>query len=444
MRRTAPVVVVGAGFSGLAAAYELAKNRVPVTLVEAEPEPGGLAGSFTVGGARLEKFYHHWFTSDTAIMDLAREVGAADRIVTRGTRTGMYYANRFHRLSNPWDLLRLRPLPFWDRLRLARMVLRVRGVGDWRPLDSLTAEAWVRREAGDTVFRVMWEPLLLAKFGQYAGDVSAVWLWSKLKLRGGSRGPFGGERLAYYRGGFAALADALVGRIREAGGRVLLAEPAVGLVMDGDRVVGVNTVSSVHEARAVIWTPAPAVLAELLDRPGDKAYADSLRRIDYLGNVCLVLELDRSLTDLYWINVDEPGFPFVGIIAHTNFDSPSAFAGRHIVYLSRYAAAGDPVYQMSDDELLDYATPWIERMFPAFRPEWILGAHVWRARYAQPVMVRGYRELIPARWAPLDGLLLATMAQVYPEDRGTNYAVREGRAAARELLMSRREVVHAG
>jgi len=208
------VVVIGAGFSGLAAAYELCLNGVEVCVLEAEKEAGGLASTFDVGGNKLERFYHHWFTSDVVIQQLAEELGTSDRVVLRPTQTGMYYARTLHRLSTPLDLLRFKPLRFLDRLRLGKLVLAARRIKNWEALEHLTVEEWVVQVAGREVYRVAWEPLLRAKFGPHAPEVSAVGLWSKLKLRGGSRQGDGREQLAYYRGGFGALAEALVDRIK--------------------------------------------------------------------------------------------------------------------------------------------------------------------------------------------------------------------------------------
>jgi protoporphyrinogen oxidase len=158
-----------------------------------------------------------------------------------------------------------------------------------------------------------------------------------------------------------------------------------------------------------------------------------LRRIEYLANICIVLELDRSLSDTYWLNVNDPGFPFVGVIEHTNFEPPESYAGRRLVYLSKYLPDSAELYRMADDEVVRFSVGHLRRMFPALDDGWILAAHVWRARYAQPIVVRQYSTLIPRVETPLPGLYLSSMAQVYPEDRGTNYAIREGRAAGRRM-----------
>ena len=424
------VAIIGGGFGGLAAAWELTRRGVRPVVLEADYTVGGLAGSFVANGERLERFYHHWFTSDTHVTDLVRELGTEDRIVQRATRTGMYFANRVFRLSSPLDVLRFAPLRPLDRIRLGLLALRARAVTDWHSLEDLTAEEWLVRLGGREVYRVVWQPLLEGKFGPYAGDVSAVWFWNKLKLRGGSRGKNGGERLAYYRGGFAALADQLSDAIRAAGGEVRTGEPVQELIVEDGRVTGVRTERESVNADAVLATPALPVVADLVAPHAPPEYVASLRRIRYLANLCIVLELDRKLSDTYWLNVNDPGFPFVGVIEHTNFEPASTYGGRHIVYLSKYLPAESALYTMPDEELLDYCVPHLQRMFPRFDRSWVVNHSVWRAPYAQPVVVPRYRALIPAAATPLGGLFLCTMAQVYPEDRGTNYAIREGRRVA--------------
>jgi len=428
MNKQANVVIVGAGFCGLAAAFELSRRGIAVRVLEKDAEIGGLAGSFQVGGERLEKFYHHWFTNDLHVTRLAQELGTADRIVARSTRTGMYFANQFLKLSTPMDLLRFKPLNLADRVRLGLLALRARRVQDWQSLENRTASEWLRELGGEEVYRVVWEPLLRGKFGDVADEISAVWFWNKLKLRGGSRGKRGQEQLAYYRGGFAALADAVADAVRKAGGYVQTGAAVTGLTVQEGRVTGVQTAQGQLAADAVILTtPLPAA-AELLQPHVPRAYLERLRRVRYLANVCIVLELDRSLSDTYWLNVNDPGFPFVGVIEHTNFEPTSTYHGRHIVYLSKYLPETDALYQMPDDEVVDFTLGHLRRMFPTLSRDWVLGAHVWRAQYSQPIVERGYSVLIPGTDTPVQGVALASMAQIYPEDRGTNYAIAQGRA----------------
>lgn len=425
-RVSGQVVVIGAGFTGLTAAYWLAKSGIKVTVLEQDAEVGGLAGSFEVNGEPIEKFYHHWFTNDTYVMDLVSELGVADRVVYHPTRTGMYYANNFFKLSSPVDLLKFRPLSWINRFRLGLMTLRARSIKSWQPLEAITAEAWLLKMFGQQIYRVVWEPLLRGKFGLFAPEVSAVWFWNKIKLRGGSRSQDGREMLAYYRGGFAALAQALSEQIVARGGQVKTNLPATGLIIDNGKLTGVKTPTGVMAADVVIATPALPIIADLIAPHASDNYVQKLRKIDYLANVCLVLELDRSLSSTYWLNVNDANFPFVGIIEHTNLEPSQTYGGRHIVYLSKYLPKSAELYRKSEQEALEYSIPYIQKMFPDFDRSWILGFHFWKADYSQPIVVRHYSEFIPDPESPLPGFLIATMAQIYPEDRGTNYAIREG------------------
>ena len=426
------VAVVGGGFGGLAAAYELARKGIAVTVVEAEPHIGGLAAAFDVGGERLDRFYHHWFTNDREVMDLIDELGLRAQVAINPTNTGVYYANNFFKLSTPWDLLNFTPLGFIDRLRLGLLALRARRVNDWMALEDKTAAEWLRELGGEGVYKVMWEPLLKGKFGPVADEISAVWFWNKLKLRGGSRGKGGEERLAYFKGGFEALARALEASVRQHGGKMALGRAVSAIRPEGARW-RIETTGGTITADHVIATPALPLVADMVRGWAPPAYLAQLERIHYLANVCLVLELDRSLSSTYWLNVNDPNFPFVGVIEHTNFERPETYGGKHIVYLSKYLPHTEALYAMSADEVLDFAMPHLQRMFPKLQRGWIQRHHVWKARWSQPVVERRYSQLIPPAAGPRPGFHLCSMAQIYPEDRGTNYAVREGRRMGREV-----------
>lgn len=429
------VTIVGAGFSGLAAAYELAKRGVKVTLLEADDEVGGLASAFSVGDTKLDRFYHILFTNDHEIMRLLREVGLADRVTVNATNASIYYANRFFKLSSPWDLLNFQALKPIDRLRLGFLILRARQVKDWSQLEHRSAYDWLRDLGGESVFRVVWQPLLKGKFGEFADQVSAVWFWNKLKLRSSSRGSTGTERFAYIQGGFTVLAQAIARRIQELGGRVELNAPVSKIEPDGGRWRTIIPNESIVSSQVIV-TPALPLISRMIKHWSPPEYIQRLERIRYLGNVCLVLELDRSLTGAYWLNVNDPAFPFVALIEHTALQGTSAYGGRHIVYLSRYMRTTDPLFYSTAEQFRDYAFPYLEAMFPEMQRSWIHACHLWRAHWSQPVVETGYDQLRPPEDGPVPGFHICTMAQIYPEDRGTNHAVRAATKLAQRIASS--------
>jgi protoporphyrinogen oxidase len=425
------IIIVGAGFTGLSLGYYLAKAGWKVDIFEKDSEPGGLAGSFKVEGENLEKFYHHWFTNDLHIMDLIKELDCEDRIVIRPTRTGMYYANNFFKLSSPLDLLKFNPLSLINRIRLGFVVLAVRLVNDWKKLENITAKDWLIKICGKQGYSVVWEPLLKGKFGRYSETVSAVWFWNKLKLRGGSRGEKGKENLAYYKGGFASLAESVANKIIEFGGTINYNTEVISVNEDSE--IKLANGSVLKADKVVITTPLP-ITAKILASSVKPDYIDKINQIQYIGNICLTLELSKSLSEIYWLNVNDPGFPFVGIIEHTNFEPIETYKGRHIVYLSKYLPTDEKLYNMSEEEFYEYAIPYIQRMFPEFNKDWVLDYHVWKEPYSQPLVTKHYSKLIPSFETPIPGVYINTMAQIYPEDRGTNYAVREGKLMASRFL----------
>jgi protoporphyrinogen oxidase len=425
------VAIIGAGVTGMSAADELSQRGISCTILEKDETVGGLAGSFEVNGVYLEKFYHHLFTSDTASAALIERLGLGDKLEWLPT-SNSFYANRIYRLSTPLDLLRFSHVSFFDRFRLGLLYLGTRFVRDWQALEEITAREWLIKRAGRAVYEAVWEPMLRAKFGRYADQVAAVWIWNKLKLRGSSRGKAQEERLGYLRGGFGQAIDAWERLLRSRGVEILLSMPVDEIRIAGDRAAGVVVDGRLRPFDQVLVTTAPEILVQLApDLPA--GYRARLQQIRYLANVCLVMSLDRSLSDTYWLNIGDPEIPFTGVIEHTNMQRPATYGGAHLAYLSCYMDPDDPHYQMPAEELLAAYLPHLQKMFNGFSREWVKRTWAWRERYTQPVIGLHYSRLKPPFATPVENLWLSCMAQVYPQDRGMNYAIVFGQKVVEEM-----------
>lgn len=425
--------IIGAGISGLAAAWELAQAGVQVDVFERDGMPGGLAGWFDIGGVTLEKFYHHIYNKDVDLISLINELGLEKNLVFKASSTGCFYVNRIYRLSSPMDLLKYSPLPFPDRIRLGLMAVRARFIKDWHQLDSISAKDWIIKMAGSTVYSIVWEPLFRSKFGRYAHEVSAAWLWSKLVQRGGSRGKTGGEELGYFKGGYGVLFKELERQLRARSVRFHYNEKVDAIDLHNGAAKALRSSSGTHEFDAVLATAqVPDFIGTLPDAL--QAYKTQLGRIGFLGNACLVLELNHRLSDTYWLNVTDATCPFVGVIEQTNLLGEENYRNRHLAYISRYMDVDDPLYLMSANELFETYLPYLQTIFPAFQRDWVINLYLWHEPHAQAIVSIDYHHKIPNAVTPVKGLYLSTMAQVFPEDRQMSNGVKLARSAARLMM----------
>ena len=434
------VGIIGAGAAGLAAAYELGLQGHRAAVYERADFLGGQASTFDVGGARLEKGYHHWFTSDTDIVDLTHEIGLGHQVRWIDSSVGTLWDGRIYPFVTPMDLLKFTPLSLLDRMRLGLTTLYLQRQKDFRKYEGITADEWLRRHSGKRGYEVFWGPMLRGKFGDdYYKDVGMAWMWGKVQTRVKSRGKgMVKEKLGYPIGSFGEVFDVLADKVREQGGEVHLSAAVERVDARDGKAVGMRVALDGGSARderfdAVIATTPSYLFPRLVDGlPAD--YLRRLTDVNYMAAVLVILVLDRPLTNVYWLNVADRSIPFVAAIEHTNLIGPEHYGGKHIVYLSNYLSTDHPMFRMGHDEILREYLPHLRKINQDFNPAWIETSYHHRVGAAQPIIGTNYSERIPAHRTPIRGLYLANTTQVYPEDRGTNYSVRMGREVARMVM----------
>ena len=433
------VGVIGGGAAGLAAAHALVKKGHQAHVFEAAPFLGGQASTFEIGGGRLEKGYHHLFLSDTHMVDLIHELGLGHKLAWIESKVGFYYGGRIWKFASPLDLLRFKPLSLYDRFRLGLVTLYLQKKKNGLDYEGVTAADWLRDKVGRKAYEVVWEPMLRGKFGQHYDQISMTWLWGKIYLRVASRGkPWEKEKLGYPMGSFGEVFDCLGERIQELGGEVHISRGVKAIDFRDDRAAGltVGAPDGGVESRdydAIIATTPSYVFTRLAPMLPE-SYASKLTNVTYLSAVLMILELDRPLSHIYWLNVADRSVPFVGVIEHTNLVDPSLYGGKHLIYLTNYPSVDSPLYQKSGDELLEEFLPHLKNINPDFESSWVQGFRHFRVDAAQPIIGVNYRERIPEIRTPIKGLYLANTTQIYPEDRGTNYSVKLGQEAAELIL----------
>lgn len=442
------IAVLGAGLAGLVSAYRLTQAGHEVDVYERWPGLGGQAATLDVGqGHLLERYYHHLFSTDRQIAALYEELGMPDELEWISSSVAYFTDGRQWPFVTPMDLLRFRPLPVAARIRLGAVVLALqRGPGAPGPFERVTARAFIERWMGRDAWRALWGPLMRGKFGERADDVTMVYLQNKLRLRRGEDA--GEEQLGYPRHSWELLFAKLRELIEAGGGRVLIDRPAA-LVEPGFYVTPAApgafrrghdprdfAAGGERERYGAVLATVPNDVFDQLAAPGlvAEAYRAKLRSIEYFTALCLLLELDRRFSPYYWTNIGDDAIPFVGLIEHTNLIDPARYGGRRFLYVANYLPRGHELLELDAAALLERYTPGLRAVSPGFGADWVRDSWLHREPAAQPIVTVGYREKIPALKTPTRGLVLANTTQIFPEDRGTNYAVRLGDEAAQALL----------
>ncbi|MBI5839171.1 MAG: NAD(P)/FAD-dependent oxidoreductase [Chloroflexi bacterium] len=424
------IAIIGAGYGGMAAAWDLKRAGHEVTIFESADFVGGLASGFKEPhwDWSVEKFYHHWFQTDSEMMSLIRELDLDDKVIFPRPLTVMYHEGKFYPFDSILKALLFPGLGFGlDKIRFGFVGLFLRLTNNWKALETVTADSWMMKWAGKNVYEKMWKPLLIGKFGPFYRDVNMAWMWARIKART--------TRLGTFEGGFQRFADLFADRLRDWGVEIRLGVKVESIKRE-QAGLSVRSDGKTESFDKILVTTSPNLMAKLSpDLPEN--YLKGLLELKSMGAVVMVLSLKEQLSKdgYYWFNLPkEAGFPMLALVEHTNFVPPEHFGGDRIVYAGDYLEAGHEYFSLSDEQLLEVYLPAFERINPEFKRDWVKKVWVFKTNYAQPVPLVNHSKNIPAIQTPIDGLYFASMSQVYPWDRGTNFAVEIGRRAARLML----------
>jgi protoporphyrinogen oxidase len=427
------IAIIGAGYGGMAAAWDLRKAGHEVTIYESADYVGGLASGFKEPGWKwsVEKFYHHWFASDKHMLGIIDELGLRDKVLFPRPYTVMYHEGKFYPLDSILKAIMFPGLGWGiNKIRFGLVGLFLRLTTNWKELEKHTVDEWMRKWCGEKVYKLMWEPLVIGKFGEkYYKQVNMAWMWARLHART--------TRLGTFEGGFQAFADQFAEKLRAAGVEIKLSMPVTHIQRnEGTGKFELATVDGVETADKVLVTLSPSVAAKMVPSL-PKEYLEGLLRLKSMGAVVLTLALKHQLSKegYYWYNIPKSaGFPFLAVVEHTNFVSPENFGGEHIVYIGDYLEPEHEYFQLTKEELLGKFAPSLKKFNPDFDISWVNKVWLYRTAYAQPVPLVNHSKNIPPIETPIEGLYFASMSQVYPWDRGTNFAVEIGRKAAKLML----------
>jgi len=389
------IAIIGAGLTGLVAGYRLSQKGHKVTIFEKSDDIGGLMGGFEIEGTSLEKAYHHIFSTDNYIIDLAKELGVYKNISWHDDNVAVYYDGEMYPFMGAVDLLKFKPLSLLSKIRLGLVKIWLQMDNNWHKYENVLAYEWMKKWCGQEAYKVIWEPLLRGKFHNKYKEVSMAWLWARIHTRGGAK-------LGYFEGGFKQIADKLAEKINKNGGEIKLKQ-----AIDPTRL---------------LRRDAPRKDDSLFDKV---LYTGPSKEVEYIGAVELVFTSKQNLSPYYWHNINDIKSPFLCFIQHTNLVDKKFYGNKQVYYLGYY---GDE--NVSVDNWFEY----LKEIFPKFDEKMVLQKWVFRFKNAQHIVTTNYK---PSPYPSLDraGFYTANFSQIYPEDRGTNFAVREGEKVAKKMML---------
>lgn len=429
--------IIGAGAGGLAAAWDLARAGHDVHIYEASDRVGGLASGFKdeTWDWTLEKFYHHWFETDTEILGLAEELGVRDQVLFPRPKTSYWIDGKIYRSEISLTALLL-PLSPIGKMRLALAGAYLKLTPNWQALEKTTADRWLTMTMGQEVYDKLWKPLLIGKFSEQYKDVNGAWFWARVKARS--------LRLGIFSGGFQAFLNVLGEGVEKHGAALHLNTPVENISHEDGQLKLTANAETVTFDR-IISTTSPSLMLKIAPTLKDTEYGHMIANLKSIGALCVVVALKNQLLtdDTYWLNLPATSpdkhkseFPYLALVEHTNWMDKAHYGGQHLIYCGDYVHPDHEYFQISEDELAERFISTLSRFNPNFSRDWVEKYWVWRAPYAQPVPGVNYSQQIPETTTPIPGLYWASMSQVYPWDRGTNYAVELARKVAQQAVAS--------
>jgi protoporphyrinogen oxidase len=420
------IAVLGAGPMGLAVAYQLALDGHRPVVFEADDRVGGMTAAFDFGGLQIERYYHFHCTSDTAFFQVLEELGLSSKMHWVATKMGYWYQNRLQPWGNPMALLTFKGLWLVAKFRYGLHAFLSTKRNDWKPLDHVEATGWIKRWVGTEAYEVLWKRLFDYKFYEHSSNLSAAWIWSRIRRIGRSRYSLFKEKLGYLDGGSQTLLDALKAAIEAKGGEVRLASPASKVVIEDGAAKGVQTAAGMEVFDKIVSTvPLPYVPRLMPELPAQTLQA--FAALKNIAVVCVIAKLRKPLTENFWLNINDPEMDIPGLVEYSNLRPLDP----HVLYVPFYMPGEHPKFQDADEVFLAKVRRYCMKINPALTEDDFIDMRASRYRYAQPICDPGYLDRLPPAALPVQGLWVADTSYYYPEDRGISESIGFGRELAK-------------
>lgn len=417
------IAIIGAGFTGLAAAWELVNQGYEVEVFETNSYPGGLAAGQkdSAWSWSVEHHYHHIFKTDEAVISLIKEMGLVDKLFFSTVNTRSYYAGQAWSVDSPISLLKFSPLSFFSRLRVGLVVAAMKCLPNGQFLERFTAKDFLLKTMGKKAWEVLWEPLFVGKFGQHSDQINMAWFWARIATRS--------QQLGYYQGGFLQLAEDMMDKLKAKGVNFNLSTSVKKIIKDQQKIKLVLEKNKQLFFNQVLATVPSPILAKMFRFNNKK-----ISQLTGLAARTVLLELDQPffIDETYWLSIHQTNWPFLAVVEHTNLAGTTNYGHKHLLYIGKYLDKNEAFYKLGLNQVLAEYTPYLNKLSPGWEKH-VTRKWIFDAAFAQPLVYRNHSSLLPPLELVKNKVFWLSMQHVYPWDRGINYAVRFGRQITKIL-----------
>lgn len=421
------IAVLGAGPMGLAVAYQLLLDGHQPIIFEADDRVGGMTAMFDFGGLMIERYYHFHCTSDKDFLQMLQELNIADKMRWRETKMGYWYQGLLQPWGNPVALLKFRGLSLMAKFRYGLHAFLATRRKNWQPLDGVEASQWIKSWIGQEAFEVLWRRLFEYKFYHFSQNLSAAWIWSRIRRIGRSRYNLFREKLGHLEGGSITLLDALKTHIETQGGEFRLKSIVSEVCIENTKITGIKVNGNFEGFDTVISTiPLPYVPRIIPKLP--PMILAQYNAIQNIAVVCVIAKLKKAVSQNFWLNINDDRMDIPGLVEYSNLRPLDT----HIVYVPFYMPAEHEKFSDDNSVFIDKVKRYLKIINPELVADDFIEVRASRYRYAQPICPPHYLASLPPYKLPIEGLWVADTSYYYPEDRGISESIGFGRMMARE------------
>jgi len=425
------IALIGGGLSSLVAGCRLSSKGYKVTILEKEDFLGGLASAVAIGNTKIEKLYHHFFSNHSALLSILSELNLSEKLIWKKSTVGVVYNNTIYPFSTPKDILKFKPLDFISKIRFLLCSAYLKFTPSFKVFKDQTSYLWIKKYYGERSYRVIWRPLLIAKFGNNYKNVSMAWLWARIHKRINSRSKLGKEeKLGYLLGSTSVLVDHLEEKIKQNNGQIILNSKIEKVYYEeNSKKVVILSNSGIERFDKVIFTTPKHVFNKLVGIKDETV-------INYMSSICVLFSSNQDLSKYYWINLCDDKSPFSVFIQHTNLVDAKEYNNRHIYYVGAYVSETDKINQLNDAAIKEIAYKTIQPIFPNFSANFIKDTDVFRFKDSQHIVDKNtLLQEIPNK-TPIPNVWLFNFSQNDFLERNINKAVNNGEKIANTILSS--------